>query len=111
MGLKKIRTKLQVDGDITVGDQIESATLNSPTLSAPTFSGAGAGTLNMVAGELRTGTILAALTNTNVGTAKPGRIVIGNNGATIQLGFVHNGTVFIFGALAGTGAVTSAVGA
>lgn len=65
------------------------------------------GTVNVI----KVGTVAAALTNGIVGTANGGRVVIGNNGATIQLGFVHNGSVFIFSALAGTGAVTSAVGA
>src|SRR3990167_179898 len=125
MGVHKIRRDLAVAGTLTFGAEADAGferksanvvgllsgdTLGTPSISAPNFSGAAAGTLNLADGELRTGTVAAALTNTNMGTAKPGRLIIGHSAGTIQFGFVHNGSAFIFSALAGTGAVTSAVG-
>ena len=131
MGVQKIRRALAVSGPIYLGSGADvgiersaagtlrllgsndaaPGTIDSPAILAPTFSGAGAGILDMVAGEIRTGTVDGALTNANMGTAKPGRLIIGQNGATIQFGFVHKGTAFIFSALAGTGAVSSVLGA
>jgi len=96
MGVKKIRTSLQVAGDLTVGQQLESPTLTTPTITGPTITG---GVLNMKDGTVRVGTVAAALGTSNLATEDAGLVRVGFSGGTLQVGVVLNGTAFI---LAGT---------
>ena len=51
----------------------------------------------------------APLTLTTLDALQDGDVAVGYSGATIQMGFVVNGTAVIFSALAGTGAVTASI--
>lgn len=106
MGLEKERRKFLVKGPLVFGNGdvgMERDSANSVALLT-------GDTLNLSGAGLRVPHSAAALTNSNVGTLAGG-IRVGYNGNVAQLAFVVNGSVIIFQATAGTGAVTSAVGA
>ncbi len=106
MGLEKERRKFLVKGPLVFGNGdvgLQRDTTNSLALLT-------GDTLNLSGAGLRVPHSAAALAISNVGT-QTGAIRVGFNGNVVQLGFVVNGSVIVFQATAGTGAVTSAVGA
>lgn len=106
MSLHKIRRNLQVNGQITLGTGgdtgIQRSAANTLALLAgDTLDLTGSGDLLVPVGTVVPG---SAVVTTN------GQIQLGFDGSdNIQLGFRVNGTTVVWSALAGTGAVTSAL--
>jgi len=121
MGTEKVRRAFYVRGALTVGGTATlggdlaatgnvTATGGTVTLGADValvreganvLGLAASDSLNLSSRALRVPAGTAALGTANLATANAGDVRVGYNGATVQLGWVCNGTVYIASGTAG----------
>ncbi len=95
MGVTKVRRRLAVAGEVSIGANadatLERGAANFLRMKSGDYFGVNAGTV--------------AVGTVNLGVANTGAMQVGFNGATAQVGVIINGTCFVLEGTAG-GAVT-----